>query len=126
MPAFDLETTYLSLDGRGGVAVHPVDADFWRTIESNPTLKDNLVGVYAGDADWTSWEMHPVGDEVLVLLEGRMSMLFEHPDGRQSRHEMQAGSTLIVPAGVWHRALVAEPTRLLAITYGAGTQHRPA
>ena len=55
-----------------------------------------------------------------------MSMLFEHPDGRQSRHEMQAGCTLIVPAGVWHRALVPEPTRLLAITYGAGTRQRPA
>lgn len=126
MPNFDLETTYLSLDGRGGVAIHPVDADFWRTIDANPALKETLVGVYAGEADWPQWEMHPAGDEVLVLLEGRMTMLFEHADGRESRHEMRSGATLVVPAGVWHRALVPEPTRLLAITYGAGTQHRPA
>lgn len=126
MTTFDLEATYLSLDGKGGVAVHPVDADFWPTIDSNPTLKENLVGVYAGGADWPEWEMHPDGDEVLVLLDGRLSMLFEDPEGRQSRNEMRAGSTLVVPAGVWHRALIAEPTRLLAITYGAGTRHRPA
>jgi mannose-6-phosphate isomerase-like protein (cupin superfamily) len=126
MTAFDLETTYLSLDGRGGVAVHAVDADFWRTIDANPSLKENLVGVYAGDADWPQWEMHPAGDEVLVLLEGRLTMLFEGPEGRESRHEMGPGATLVVPAGVWHRALIPGPTRLLAITYGAGTRHRPA
>lgn len=123
MARFDLEQTYLSLDGRGGVATHPVEG-FWETVNSNPSLKENLVGVYAGGSDWPNWEMHPNGDEVLVLLEGRLTMIFERA-GRQTRHEMAAGSTLVVPAGTWHRALVSQPTKLMAITYGSGTQHKP-
>ena len=124
MPTFDLETTYLSLDGQGRVAVHPVDARFWATIENNPDLLANLVGVYAGFEDWPHWEMHPDGDEILVLLEGRMTMILD--DGGEERWvELSTGSTLVMPKGVWHRALVPEHSRLLAITYGAGSQHRP-
>ena len=40
--------------------------------------------------------------------------------------EMTAGSTFVVPAGAWHRAVKVEPHKLMAITYGAGTKHRPA
>ncbi|WP_165842971.1 hypothetical protein [Phenylobacterium deserti] len=45
--------------------------------------------------------------------------------GEERRVELSAGSTLVMPKGVWHRALVPEHSRLLAITYGAGSQHRP-
>jgi mannose-6-phosphate isomerase-like protein (cupin superfamily) len=125
MPKFDLETTYLSLDGQGRVAAHPVDDQFWATVETNTDLLANLVGVYPGDADWPHWEMHPDGEEILVLLDGRMTMILDEA-GVERRVELAPGSTLVVPRGVWHRALMSEPSRLLAITYGQGTQHRPA
>lgn len=124
MAAFDLETTYLSLDGQGGVGVHPVGADFWATIGQNTTIKPTLVTVFEGDRDWPHWEMHPEGDEVLIMLEGEQTLVLDGPDG-ETCHAMAAGSTLVIPAGVWHRALVARPTRTLFITYGAGTTHRP-
>ncbi len=123
MTTFDLERTYLSLDGRGGVATHSVEG-FWETVATNPAIKENLVGVYAGATDWPSWEMHPQGDEVLVLLEGELTMLFEREAGEEP-HPMRAGATLVVPAGVWHRALILRPGKLLGITYGAGTLHKP-
>ncbi len=124
MSGFDLERTYLSLDGAGGVAEHPGGAAFWATIETNSTLKGTLVIVIAGDGDWPHWEMHPSGQEILVLLEGELTMLFDDGVG-ETRHLMSAGTTLIVPSGVWHRALIDRPTRMMAITYGAGTDHRP-
>jgi mannose-6-phosphate isomerase-like protein (cupin superfamily) len=124
MSGFDLETTYLSLDGAGAVVRHPVDERFWATIDANPTLQGTLVAAFKGDRDWTHWEMHPAGEEILVLLEGELVMLFEGAEG-ETRHPMFAGTTVIVPAGIWHRALVDRPTRLLAITYGAGTEHKP-
>jgi len=40
--------------------------------------------------------------------------------------EFVAGRLLVVPKGVWHTAKVRNPARLLAITAGRGTQHRPA
>ena len=122
--AYDLETTYLSLAEDGEVAQLPVGPDFWETIGSNPKLRGALVSAYLMDADWTAWEMHPQGDEVLILLEGRATMILDE-GGAEQRYEMSAGSTLVVPAGAWHRALIPESCRLMAITFGSGTQHRP-
>ena len=124
MPPFDLETTYLSLDGHGAVSRHPVGPEFWATIDRNPDLLGTLVTVSTADRDWTSWEMHPEGAEILVLLEGRLTMILDGPAGEE-RHPMAAGATLVVPKGTWHRALIAERIRMLFITYGAGTTHRP-
>lgn len=125
MPAFDLETTYLHLDGAGGVAELPVGPDFWETIDQNDAVKGGtLVGVYAMNADWPNWEMHPAGDEVLILLEGAMTFILDGEDGER-RLSMAPGATVIVPAGTWHRALVPQPSRLMALTFGEGTRHRP-
>jgi mannose-6-phosphate isomerase-like protein (cupin superfamily) len=124
MPAFDLETTYLSLDGHGAVSGHPVGPEFWATIDRNRDLLATLVTVSAADRDWTSWEMHPEGAEILVLLEGSLTMVLDGPVGDE-RHPMVAGATLVVPKGTWHRALIAEPIRMLFVTYGADTTHRP-
>ena len=125
MPAFDLETTYLSLDGQGAVGVHTGGAQFWATMDASAGVLGTLVTVHTGDSDWTTWEMHPEGAEILVLLEGRLTMVLDGPAGVEE-HAMAAGATLIVPAGTWHRALIAEPIRMLFLTYGAGTTHRPA
>jgi hypothetical protein len=70
MTTWDLETTYLSLDGRGKVTAMPGGAAFWRTIDTNPNAGGTLVTLGEGEGDWAHWEMHPQGDEVLVLLEG--------------------------------------------------------
>jgi len=125
MTAFDLEKTYLGLDGAGRVTPLPVGPDFWATIASNPGAAGTLVTVGTGEGDWPHWEMHPRGDEVLVLLEGRVRMVFERPGGEETI-DMAPGSTLIVPQGTWHRALDQRGLRMLFLTYGAGTQHKPA
>lgn len=124
MAQFDLESTYLSLDGKGAVATHPVGPDFWATIENNRSLLSTLMTVSTSVSDWITWEMHPEGAEILVLLEGRLTMVLDDGTGER-RHPMAPGAMLVVPARTWHRALIAEPTRMLFVTHGAGTTHRP-
>ena len=124
MTSFDLEKTFLALDGRGGVASLPLGPEFWATISSNPAARGTMVGVYPMTVEWPNWEMHPKGDEVLVLLSGRLEVILDE-GGSERRISMTAGSTLVVPAGAWHRALVPEPGQLLGITFGEGTEHRP-
>jgi mannose-6-phosphate isomerase-like protein (cupin superfamily) len=121
--AFDLESTFLGLDGRGGVAKLPVGPDFWETLDANPGARGTLVTTYESAGDWPHWEMHPKGDEVVYLLEGEVTMIFER-QGRDERVPLSRGQAVVVPKGVWHRALVALPSRMLFMTYGEGTEHR--
>lgn len=123
MAHFDLEDTYLSLDGQGGLAAHPVEG-FWESVDLNLDILSTLVSATVSPEDWPHWEMHPGGEEVLILLDGGMTLILDAPGGER-RVYMVPGSTCVVPRGVWHRALVSEPSKFIALTYGAGTEHRP-
>jgi mannose-6-phosphate isomerase-like protein (cupin superfamily) len=123
MLELELEQTYLSLDGQGQVRTHSA-AGFWESVDTNADILGTLVAGFVSTDDWPHWEMHPAGEEVLVLLEGRMTLILDEPGGER-RVEMYPGSTCIVPRGVWHRALVPQVSRFLGLTYGAGTTHRP-
>lgn len=120
----DLETTYLGLSGDGEVTRMKVGPDFWPTLDQNPFMRPTLVSLGRGEGDWPHWEMHPKGDEVLILLEGTLTLIFEQ-DGKESRLDMAPGQTFVMPKGAWHRAEAQRGVRMLFMTYGEGTQHRP-
>jgi len=69
-------------------------------------------------------EMHPDGDEVLVLLSGSVTILLEDRDPPREV-QLAPGQAFIVPGGIWHRVVLSEPSQLLYITPGPGSQHRP-
>ncbi len=125
MTTFDLETTYLGLDGQGKVTTLPVGPDFWQTIGDNPGATGTLISLFTSDGDWPHWEMHPAGDEVLVALEGDGTIVFDRGHGPFERHALAAGGTLVIPAGVWHFGLGQRGLKVMFMTYGAGTEHRP-
>ena len=128
--AFDLDHTYLHL-GLGVTAV-PLPDFRWdreyleRYTEEHAGDGDEgrLVMIGANEATWTSWERHPAGDEVVVLLSGRTTLI-QDVDGREERVELRPGQAVINPRGVWHTADVHEPGQALYITPGRGTEHRP-
>src|SRR5690242_12277827 len=114
MTTFDLESTYLGLDRLGRVTPLPVGPTFWQTIGQNPDAQETLVTVGTGNGDWNHWEMHPHGDEILVTLEGSARMTFQTVGGEES-FDLNPGKTLIVPAGVWHRAQMQKNLRMMFI-----------
>ena len=124
MSSFDLSSTDICLSPSGSASTIEVTPEFWATIDERDDLKTGrLVAVFANDTDWPHWEMHPHGEEILVLLSGRMTMIFEDAD-RELSVELQEGRAWIVPRGTWHRAIVHVPSKLLGITYGRGIEHR--
>jgi hypothetical protein len=121
----DLLDTYVHLeDGPASVTVEGGEA-FWRTLDKRPALHEGrLVMAFRMSADWTHWEMHPAGDEVVCLLSGAMDLVLEEKGGERVV-ELRGHGACVVPRGVWHRGVVHEPGEALFITRGKGTQHRP-
>ncbi len=124
-----LSSTYLRL--RPDASVEPLHAgnDFWQRLMSGRLgdfHHEYLVTTFAYDKDWPNWEMHPNGDEVVLLLEGATTLVLEL-DGRERLVELRAAcSYVVVPRGTWHTSRTRGPCRMLFITAGEGTQHRPA
>lgn len=84
-----------------------------------------LVSQYTFTEDWTSWEMHPAGAEVVICTHGGLVLVQEFADGRRESVALTAGDYAVNPAGVWHTADVAEAATAIFITAGEGTEHRP-
>ena len=122
---FRLQTTYVHLKDGGAAASVPVGPDFWGTIASRTELHvGRLITSCWIAKDLQHWEMHPTGDELLVLLSGKLDLVLQ--EGRSDRVvELDAGQAFLVPFGTWHRFLVKTPGELLFVTPGKGTQHRP-
>jgi mannose-6-phosphate isomerase-like protein (cupin superfamily) len=127
---FDLTSTYAHLGL--GARVEPLP-DFQWTPDyleayTERTASDGnegrLVVLMAQEASWDSWERHPAGDELVVLLSGRVDLVQEI-DGEHHVVPLSAGMAVINPPGVWHTADVHEPGQALFITAGRGTETRP-
>jgi mannose-6-phosphate isomerase-like protein (cupin superfamily) len=84
-----------------------------------------LVSYYDFSESWTSWEMHPAGDELVVCIAGSITLHQEHADGRREQVTLGSGDYAINPPGTWHTADVDGQATALFITAGMGTQHRP-
>jgi quercetin dioxygenase-like cupin family protein len=84
-----------------------------------------LVSMHNFTTSWDSWEMHPVGSEVVICTAGEMSLTQEFPDGRLEQVTLRSGEYAINPPGVWHTADVSGSATALFITAGMGTQVRP-
>jgi mannose-6-phosphate isomerase-like protein (cupin superfamily) len=88
-------------------------------------FKDRLlVSAFNFESDWSSWEMHPAGDEIVCLLSGDVTLVLDRNGAEQIIHLRDPGSFAIVPKGTWHTARTAVPTRMLFVTPGEGTQNR--
>lgn len=83
-----------------------------------------LVCLYESKSDWSAWEAHPAGDELVVVLSGKAEFLQE-VEGEEQRVIVSPHQAIINPPGVWHTANVLEPFVALFVTPGPGTTHRP-
>lgn len=126
---YQLATTCLRLRSDVSIEPLPLDADFWPRLISGRLgtfHNEYLVTTFGYDRDWPNWEMHPNGDEIVLLLEGRTTMVLEL-DGRERLVELNdSGAYVLVPRGTWHTARTGHACRMLFITAGEGTQHRAA
>jgi uncharacterized cupin superfamily protein len=84
-----------------------------------------LVSCHEFSESWDSWEMHPTGDEVVICLDGEITLIQESLTHETVRVILEKGDFAINARGVWHTADVSGPCTALFITAGMGTQARP-
>ena len=95
------------------------------TRHADDGAEGRLVSMHAFDADWTEWEMHPLGSELVLCVSGTVTLHQQHPDGSTTTVTIAANQAVVNEPGVWHTADVVEgPATVLFVTAGAGTQHR--
>jgi mannose-6-phosphate isomerase-like protein (cupin superfamily) len=128
--AFDLRSTFVHL-GLGATAT-PLPGFRWtpdylegygRRFASDGD-EGRLVVISHQSATWRQWERHPAGEEVVVLMSGRVDLI-QDIGGTHRRVELRPGMAVVNPPGIWHTADVHEPGDGLFITPGRGTEHRP-
>lgn len=127
--SLNLSSTFLRLRADASVESLPVDDRFWTRLISGDLgsfQNEFMVSMMSFDSDWTTWEMHPRGDEIVCLLSGEARFILEESRANRTVTLTDSGSFVLVPKGVWHTAHTSGPCRMLFITAGEGTQHRNA
>jgi len=124
--ALNLAEQFIVMSPAKTVTVESVNPSLYQKLDQDyDGFKGHeLIAVHNFSEDWNSWEMHPNGDELVVLISGEITFTFELEQGEQSTVLDQLGSCLIVPRGVWHTAFVERAAQVLFITPGEGTEHR--
>ena len=88
-------------------------------------LDGRLVGcVHLEKGPLDHWERHPDGDEFLLLLSGRTTVILEESSGARDVR-LTGGEAFVVPKGIWHTFRTDEAGDLLFATAGENTEHRP-
>jgi quercetin dioxygenase-like cupin family protein len=128
--AIDLTTTPIHL-GRGsrampvaGFAWDPDVLEAYSAAVAGDGVEGRMVVLFDSSGAGDHWERHPAGDEVVICLSGRMTVI-RNVDGEDDPVELGPGDAMINPQGVWHAVDVDESARFMTITPGAGTEHRP-
>lgn len=117
--------TYVHLSNLGGVSAVDVDEHFWETLmRRDDLLEGRILGLFHLEKDSDHCEIHPSGDELLILLSGAVDVIFHEADGDRVS-SLRGVRACIVPRGVWHRVRVHAPSEMLFITPGKGTETRP-
>jgi mannose-6-phosphate isomerase-like protein (cupin superfamily) len=127
MKPISLRSSYVHLTDDGAASVVEVTPDFWSELMSGDRSEleaGRMIMQFDFSENWTSWEMHPSGDEIGILLSGDVEVVLERESGSDAVHLTRAGDTVRIPRGVWHTARVNAPASMVFVTPGAGTQHR--
>jgi quercetin dioxygenase-like cupin family protein len=123
-----LNGTYVQLHDDRRASEVPVGESFWSELLSGarPELtRGRMVMQFEFSEDWSTWERHPAGEELVVLISGKAELILEHDGAEHATTLAQPGEFVLVPRNVWHTARARERCAMLFVTPGEGTENRP-
>ena len=105
--------------------VWPVSPELYAQIDQHYSGfgQHVLVSMHSFTQDWSTWEIHPHGDELVCLVQGAAEFVLKTEQGEDCVALSKPGSYVVVPANTWHTAKVDESATCLFFTPGEGTEN---
>ena len=128
--AIDLRTTplHLGLGSRArpvhGFAFTPDVLRAYGDAVADDGIEGRLVLLIDEEGPGDHWECHPAGDETSVCVSGTVTVVREVGELTE-QVVLRAGEATVNPAGMWHAVDADGAARIVTITPGLGSQHRP-
>lgn len=125
---FDPAETPLVVTSDATVVPKAMSPGFYAELESefDGFAGCSLISRHTFAEPWDSWEMHPMGDEIVCLLEGDVDFVLWVDGAEQIVRVGKPDACVVVPKGVWHTVRPHAPASMLFITPGEGTQNAAA
>jgi mannose-6-phosphate isomerase-like protein (cupin superfamily) len=127
-PAKDILRTCLHVQDNDRIASIEATDAFCLDLAAGmyPDLdRGRLMSAFTFTGAWETWERHPTGEELVMLLAGAVTLTLEEADGARSVHLTTPGSYVLIAPNTWHTAAADTESTLVFLTPGAGTEHRP-
>ena len=124
--ALDITSQFVVLDQHKSASVENNDAELYPRLQSNygDFNGHELISCHDFTTSWDTWEKHPHGDEIVILLSGEATFLLQLESGVKQINLKTSGEYVLVPKDTWHSANISTPARLLFITPGEGTENK--
>ncbi len=124
-PLQNLSDTFAVLDTDLNIHLEKVSPSLYANLDADyEGFKGHvLISTHEFAEDWPTWEIHPAGDELVLLLSGAATFLLRDGPRDVPVKLNEPGTYVVVPRNTWHTARVAEPTRMLFITPGERTEN---
>ena len=128
MNAKQILSTYVHVRDDGRSDAVPVSDSFWADLAGGKHAElsqGRLMTAFTFSQPWPTWERHPAGEELVMLLSGQATLTLQLADKEEDVVLDTPGAYVLVPPDTWHTAKTKVATTLLFLTPGAGTEHRP-
>lgn len=121
--AVRLASNFVVLDDQFNASVVELTPDIYARIDAefNHFKGHVLISSYAFDEDWPTWEVHPAGDEFVILVSGDADLVLARESGEETIRMTEPGTFVIVPRNTWHTARIRKTSIMMFVTPGEGT-----
>ncbi len=125
MAANNIEKTRAILGPDMLVTLKDISDSFYQELDTDFSGFKNhvLVSQFSFEEAWSTWEIHPNGDEIVFLLSGDTDLVLATDEGEVVTRVSSPGEYVIVPRDTWHTARPHAPTSMLFLTPGEGTMN---
>lgn len=118
----DIASDFIVLSPEKVATIEKLDSTLYERLNKNYNefKGHQLISSYEFSEDWPTWEIHPKGDEIVILLTGQATFILQLDTGEKVINLEKKGAYVVVPRGTWHTAKITVKAKLLFITPGEG------